>query len=38
MLVRVLAADGAALRQAMHLAWSATRLAFKGSAPAERRK
>jgi len=38
MLVRVLAADGAALKRAMHLAWSAVRVALKGSAPAERRK
>jgi urease accessory protein len=38
MLVRVLATDGAALKRAMHLAWSAMRLALKGSSPAERRK
>jgi len=38
MLVRVLAADGAALKRAMHLAWSAVRFALKGSSPAERRK
>jgi urease accessory protein len=38
MLVRVLAADGAALKRAMHLAWSAVRFALKGSRPAERRK
>jgi len=37
-LVRVLAADGAALKRAMHLAWGAARLALKGSSPAERRK
>jgi len=38
LLVRVLATDGAALKRAMHLAWSAARLALKGSSPAERRK
>jgi urease accessory protein len=38
MLVRVLAADGTALKRAMHLAWCAVRLALKGSSPAERRK
>jgi len=38
MLVRVLAADGAALKRSMHLAWGAMRLALKGSSPAERRK
>ncbi len=38
MLLRVLAADGAALKRAMHLAWSAVRLALKGSSPAARRK
>jgi urease accessory protein len=37
-LVRVLAADGVALRRAMHLAWSAVRSALTGAAPAERRK
>jgi urease accessory protein len=37
-LARVLAADGAALRRAMHRAWSAVRSALTGAAPAERRK
>jgi urease accessory protein len=37
-LVRVLAADGAALKRAMHLAWGAVRRAIKGSSPVERRK
>lgn len=36
--VRVLAADGAALKRAMHLAWCAVRTALTGAAPAERRK
>lgn len=38
MLVRVLAADGAALKLALHQAWCAARLALKGSVPVERRK
>ncbi|MGB6347116.1 MAG: urease accessory protein UreD [Methyloceanibacter sp.] len=38
MLVRVLAADGAALKRAMHMAWCAARLALQGSLPVERRK
>jgi urease accessory protein len=38
MLVRVLAADGAALKLALHQAWCAARLALKGSLPLERRK
>jgi hypothetical protein len=38
MLVRVLAADGAALKLALHQAWCAARLALKGSLPVERRK
>jgi urease accessory protein len=37
-LVRVLAADGAALKLALHQAWCAARLACKGSTPVERRK
>jgi len=37
-LVRVLAADGAALKLALHQAWCAARLALKGSRPVERRK
>lgn len=37
-LVRVLAADGAALKLAMHQVWCAARLALKGSHPVERRK
>jgi urease accessory protein UreH len=37
-LVRVLAADGAALKSALHQAWCATRLVLKGSHPVERRK
>ena len=37
-LVRVLAADGAALKLALHKAWCAARLALKGSLPQERRK
>jgi urease accessory protein len=37
-LVRVLAADGAALKLALHQAWCAPRLALKGSIPVERRK
>jgi urease accessory protein len=37
MLVRVLAADGAALKLALHQAWCAARLALKGSLPVERR-
>jgi urease accessory protein len=37
-LVRVLAADGAALKRALHQAWCAVRLALKGSLPVERRK
>ena len=38
MLVRVLAADGAALKRAMHMVWCAARVALKGSLPVERRK
>jgi urease accessory protein len=38
MLVRILAADGAALKRAMHMVWCAARFALKGSLPAERRK
>ena len=38
MLVRVLAVDGAALKRAMQMVWSAARLALKGSRPMERRK
>jgi urease accessory protein len=38
MLIRLLAADGAALKRGMHAAWGAARLALKGSPPAERRK
>ena len=38
LLVRVLAADGAALKFALHQAWCAARLALKGSIPVERRK
>jgi len=38
MLVRVLAADGAALKRAMHRIWCAARFALKGSLPVERRK
>jgi hypothetical protein len=38
MLVRVLAADGAALKLALHQAWCASRLALKGAVPQERRK
>ena len=38
LLVRVLAADGAALKFALHQAWCAARLALKGSVPQERRK
>jgi urease accessory protein len=38
LLVRMLAADGAALRGAMHVAWSAVRFALKHALPAERRK
>jgi len=37
-LVRMLAADGAALKRVMHAAWCATRLVLKGSLPLERRK
>jgi urease accessory protein len=37
-LVRVLAADGAALKRVTHMVWCATRLALKGSRPVERRK
>jgi urease accessory protein len=37
-LVRVLAADGAALKLALHQTWCAARLALKGSIPQERRK
>jgi urease accessory protein len=38
LLVRVLAADGAALKLALHQVWCAARLALKGSVPQERRK
>jgi urease accessory protein len=38
MLVRVLAADGAALKRAMNSAWGAVRLTLKGALPVERRK
>ncbi len=38
LIVRVLAADGAALARAMSFAWGAARLVLKGAAPAERRK
>lgn len=37
-LVRILAADGAALKRAMHAAWCAARFVLKGSLPLERRK
>ena len=37
-LVRVLAADGAALKLALHQVWCAARFALKGSRPVERRK
>jgi urease accessory protein len=37
-IVRVLAADGAALKRALHQAWCVVRLTLKGSLPAERRK
>ena len=37
-LVRMLAADGAALKLALHQAWCAARFALKGSVPVERRK
>ena len=37
-LVSVLAADGAALKLALHQVWCAARLALKGSLPVERRK
>jgi urease accessory protein len=37
-LVRILAADGAALKRTMHATWCAARLVFKGSLPLERRK
>jgi urease accessory protein len=38
LLVRVLAADGAALKLALYRAWCAARRALKGSCPQERRK
>ena len=38
LIVRVLAADGAALKRAMSFAWCAARRVLKGSAPSERRK
>lgn len=38
LLVRILAADGAALKGTLHRAWCAARLALKGALPAERRK
>jgi urease accessory protein len=38
MLIRLLAADGAALKRGMYAVWAAVRLALKGSLPAERRK
>jgi len=37
-LVRVLAADGAALKQALHEVWCAARMVLKGARPTERRK
>lgn len=37
-IVRVLAADGAALKHGMHVAWCAARMVLKGTEPAERRK
>ncbi|MGD9502184.1 MAG: urease accessory protein UreD [Methyloceanibacter sp.] len=37
-LVRILAADGVALKRAMSRAWSAARTVLKGAPPAERRK
>ncbi len=37
-LVRLLAADGAALRRAQHLVWCSIRSVLKGDFPAERRK
>ncbi len=37
-LVRVLAADGAALKQALHEVWCAARTVLKGARPAARRK
>ncbi|MGH6826167.1 urease accessory protein UreD [Methyloceanibacter sp.] len=38
LLVRVLAADGAALKLALHQVWCAARVQLKGSMPLERRK
>jgi urease accessory protein len=38
LLVRALAADGAALKLALHQAWCAARVILKGSMPVERRK
>jgi urease accessory protein UreH len=38
LVVRVLAADGAALKRAMYRAWCAARVALKGAPPVERRK
>ena len=38
LLVRVLAADGAALKLALHQVWCAARVQLKGSTPLERRK
>lgn len=38
LIVRVLAADGAALKRAMSFAWCAARLVLKGAKPVERRK
>ena len=37
-LVRMLAADGAALKLCMHMVWCAVRLALWGSRPVARRK
>ena len=38
MIVRVLAADGAALKRTMLMVWCAVRVALKGKLPIERRK
>jgi urease accessory protein len=38
LIVRMLAADGAALKRAMHGVWCAARLVLKGAPPLERRK
>ena len=37
-LIRMLAADGSALKRALHMAWCAARFSLKGSLPAVRRK